>query len=285
MVLLALGFALIAIFGRFLGKDFTPLQQLYLATGVGFALSILIFPKKITPSKLRNIPQKDWLIMAFRVLIGYVVAGSLFRASLVLTKIGNVAFIQSIPFTAILGVILFGELLTLSKVLYLLSAFIGVVLISINDYATLLSFGRGELYSLISALLFSLSYVSRKWQTNYLNDYEIAQILLGLGGVVLFLSSLILGENIPPLSAWTSVVITGVTITGFLNAINLIFINYGFKRVDNVTASNLLTLEGIFALALAYILFHEFPNPKELLGGFFVILGVIGMNRAAKSSS
>ncbi|OGK32115.1 hypothetical protein A3F57_03525 [Candidatus Roizmanbacteria bacterium RIFCSPHIGHO2_12_FULL_36_11] len=278
LVLLAFGFGMIAITARYLSFYFTLFQQLYLSVGVAFILSLFIFPKSLSLKRLKKIPQKDWGNMLFRVIIGYLIGAPLYRESLTLTKISNVTFIQSIPFAAVFGFILFKEKFTLKKFLLLALAFLGVILISVHDYSSLTSFGKGEVFSLISSAMFSLSYVSRKWQTDFLNDKEISQILLFLGMVVLFVASILNGERLP-LIIWQGILLTSIFFTGFFNAINIFLINYGFKQVKAVLASNILTLEAIFALILAFIFYRELPNFKELFGGALIIGSVIQMNR------
>ncbi|MBI4226493.1 DMT family transporter, partial [Candidatus Roizmanbacteria bacterium] len=195
LVLLAFGFGMIAITARYMSSYFTLFQQLYISVGIGFVLSLFLFPKSLNLKKIKTIPRKDWAIMLFRVVIGYLLGASLYRASLTLTKISNVTFIQSIPFAAVFGFILFKEKFTVKKLLLLLIAYLGILLIAIKDYSSIFSFGKGELYSLVSSALFSLSYVSRKWQSDFINDKEITQILLFLGTVILFIASVLNGEE------------------------------------------------------------------------------------------
>ena len=157
-------------------------------------------------------------------------------------------------------------------------AYIGVVIISVKDLSSPLSFGRGELLSLISSAAFSLSYVARKWQSDYLSDKEISQILLFVGTLVLFMASFLKGEGLPQIS-WQGVALLSIFLTGLFNAINIFLINFGFKNVKVVLASNILTLEAIFALILAFIFYKELPTLREFFGGILIIGSVIQMNR------
>lgn len=277
LVVLSFGFALMSIFGRYLGAAFTPLQQLYLALGVGFLISLIIFPRTLTLNKLLTGPRKDWIFIGYRVILGYLLGGTMYRASLSLTKISNVTFIQSIPFAAILGFTLFKEKFTLPKFLLITLSFIGAVIISVQDVSSLITVGTGELLSFFSALIFSISYVSRKWQTTHFNDREMAQILLLLGFIVLFVVSIITGELWPPLH-WDNLLLLSVIGSGFFNAINIFLINYGFRTVANVTASNIITLEAVFAVIMAYFFYREIPSPIEFIGGLFIIGSMITLN-------
>ncbi len=278
LVFLAFGFATIAITARYLSYHFSLFQQLYLSLGVAFVLSLFIFPRTLTLKRIKEIPNKDYLVMFFRVIIGYFIGGSLYRDSLTLTKISNVTFIQSIPFAGLFGWILFKEKFTFKKFAYLLIAYIGVIIISVKDYSSVLSVGQGELFSLIASALFALSYVSRKWQTNFLSNKEIAQILLFLGTTIIFLVSVLTGESLPRINL-DFILIVSLVSTGFFNAINIFLINYGFKNVKAVLASSILTLEAVFAVILAIIFYKEFPSVKELFGGALIIGSVIQMNR------
>ncbi len=278
LVLLAFGFGMIAITARYLSSYYTLYQQLYLSLAVAFVISLFIFPKTLTFSKLKTVPQKDWMVMLFRVIIGYVIGAALYRESLTLTKISNVTFIQSIPFAGIFGFILFKEKFTSKKALFLVVAYLGVLLIAVKDFSSIFSFGKGEIFSFISSAFFALSYVSRKWMSDFLNDKEIAQLLLLIGTVILFAVSLIKGESLPSFN-WHLLLLLSLFFTGLFNAINIFLINYGFKNVKAVLASNILTLESIFALILAIIFYREFPSIKELVGGALIIGSVIQMNR------
>src|SRR3972149_2679886 len=278
LILLAFGFGAIAITVRYLSDFYTLYQQLYLTIGAAFIISLFIFPKTLNPQRLKKIPSKDWGIMVFRIVIGYLIGASLYRTALTLTKISNVTFIQSIPFAALFGWLIFKEKFTLPKFLLVALAYVGVIIISIKDLSTPLSFGRGELLSLISSAAFSLSYVSRKWQSDYLNDKEISQILLFVGTLVLFMASFLRGEGLPQIS-WQAVALLSIFLTGLFNAINIFLINFGFNNVKVVLASNILTLESIFALILAFIFYKELPTLRELFGGILIVGSVIQMNR------
>jgi drug/metabolite transporter (DMT)-like permease len=281
LIFCTLGFAGIAISSRFLSYYTTLFQQLYLSVGLGFLFSFFLFPQTLSFKKIKNIPLKDILIILFRVVIGYLLAGSLYRQAIVLTKISNVTFIQSIPFTAFFGWLLFKEKFSFKKLFLILTAWFGVSLIALKSFSGILSIGTGEVFSFVSAFLFSLSYVSRKWQTDYLNDKEITQILLFIAFIVFLLISLINQESLPSLSL-NFVFLSALLFTGLFNTINIYFLNFGFKHVQAVLASNILTLEAVFSLLPAFLFFKEFPSPKELLGGIIILLSVYVINRISK---
>ena len=153
-----------------------------------------------------------------------------------------------------------------------------MIIISVKDYSSVLSVGQGELFSLIASALFALSYVSRKWQTNFLSNKEIAQILFISRNNYYIFGFRFDGESLPRINL-DFILIVSLVSTGFFNAINIFLINYGFKNVKAVLASSILTLEAVFAVILAIIFYKEFPSVKELFGGALIIGSVIQMNR------
>ena len=180
--------------------------------------------------------------------------------------------------TAILGFLLLHEKPSLKKIALILFAFAGVLLISVQDYSNLLSWGTGEVLTLISTIFFSLSYIARKWQSNLLNNKELTVINFLVAFIVVFLVSLIKGDGLPT-TGWNWQLLLAVIGAGIFNIFNVFLTNYGFQKVEAVLASNILTLESAFAVILGFMFYQEIPATRELIGGLIIILGAIAMNQ------
>lgn len=278
LVLLALVFASMGLFVRFLSIDLLLFQQVYFRVGAAFVFSLLFFYKSLDFSKLTQIGSKDWTIIFVRSISFYVIGVTLFTQAIILTKYSNVTFIGALPMVAILGFILLKEKVTLVKILLILLAFIGVVLVAVTDYSNLLSWGRGEILALISTFFFSLSYIARKWQSDKLNNKEITAIIFFVSFWLLLGASLFKGDGIPSPN-WNVLLVLAIIGAGIFNILNLFLTNYGFEKVNSVLASNILTLESVFAVILGFIFFKEIPNAKELIGGVMILVSVVLMNR------
>lgn len=278
LILLSLFFASMGIFARYLKTDFTLLQQVYLRVFAALILSVIIFRKKINPKKILKIGKKDWLVIVFRSLTMYVLGVAMFTYGIINAKYSNVSFINALPATAILGFLLLKEKITLQKVFYIVLAFVGVLILSVADFRNIFSWGKGELVTLASLVFFSLSYIARKWHSKYLNNYEITAVIFLISVTTVFLTSLFLGEGLP-LSNWSPFLLMIVVFAGLFNVGNLLLTNYGFERVEAVLASNLLTLESLFAIAIGFVFFREVPAVRELLGGGLILVSVLKMNQ------
>ena len=240
---LALVWSMLALLPRYLATSFALFQQIYLRFIFGFTFTALIFYRRINYRKILTSSGRDLLPIIFRSISYYLLGVSLFTWAILNTKISNVSFIGALPFTAILGFILFKEKLTLSKFILVLAAFAGAVLLSVKDWSQIFSsFGWGELAALVSAGFISLGMLVRKWETKRLNTVEASIVVIFIAALLLFITSLATGEGLP-LSDWNRGVIAALVLAGLLNVAVVVLVTYGFSRVKAVLSSNLLQLE------------------------------------------
>jgi drug/metabolite transporter (DMT)-like permease len=278
LIVLALLFASIGWFTRYLATGFLLFQQVYLRMFAAFLVGYVVLRKQIDTSKYTKLSVKEWLIIAVRAISYSLFGIVLFSQAVLTTTLSNVSFIGSLPMVAILGVVLMHEKLSFKKLFFIALAFIGVLLISVKDYAHIFYWGRGEVLTLISTVFFSLSYVARKWQSNLLNNQELTVVNFLIAFLVVFIVSILKGDGLP-ISDWHWGLFFAVVAAGIWNIGNVFLTNYGFQKVETILASNILTLEGVFAAVLGFLFFKEVPSVKELFGGLIIALSVIGMNK------
>ena len=274
---LAFTYASFGFFTRYLSLSFGFFQQLYLRILAGLIIGFLIFGKNFNFSKLKKINKTEWLILIFRATAYYLLGAALFNKAVLLTKISTVAFIGSIPMTAILGFLILKEKITLQKIFFITLSFIGVIAISINNFADF-SFGQGEIFALMSCFFAALSIVFRKYQTRLLNNVEITQILLFIAFIFILIASLLMKEGLP-VNNWNGSVFLIILLSGLANVLMIFFTNYGFEHVKTSIAANILTLEMFFAVLIGLIIYREVPGFKEIIGGVLILFSVIQMNK------
>lgn len=283
LAVLTVIYASMNVWARYLGQDFLIFQQVYLRFSLAFFLSLIIFRKKLDYSKLRTVGKRDWLLLSGRGLLTGLAVVCLSLGALN-TKIGNVAFIQALPFVAFFGILFFKEKLTIPKALLILLSLAGVLLIAVPDYNNIFQWGRGELYALLGSAIFALVFVSRKWHSENLNNYELSTAGLFFQTLPLIIISVIVGEGMPQ-SSWDWGIVLVLLIAGVANIFNINLSNYGFSKVKNIVAGNILTLEVVFGALFGYLLYREVLTMKEVLGGLFIVASVIGMNRLTYRNS
>jgi len=283
LVLLTLVFASMGLFARFLSTGFSLFQQVYLRVAAALFIGYLVFRKDIHFSKLRKIKSREWLLLAARATANYVLGVVLFTKAILLTKYGNVSFIGALPLTAVLGFIFLKEKVTLWKVLCVVLAFAGVALITVKDTSSLLFLGGGEMAALLSCIACSFGYISRRFHSKLLNNKEITLLIFAISLPLLMGLSFVFGEGVPS-AHWSWMLLATVLVAGAFNTANMFLSNFGFEHVEAVLASNILTLESAFAVALGFFVFREVPVMQELMGGVLIVASVFWMNSLETTS-
>lgn len=278
LVLLALVFASMGLFARYLATGFLLFQQVYLRMFSAFIIGLVVFKKDLNFSKFKKLPLKEWSIIVLRAVSFSLFGIILFTQAIIITKYSNVSFISALPTTALLGFILLKEKFNFKKLAFVLVAFAGILLISVNDFSNILNWDRGGLLTLISTVFFSLSYVARKWQTDLLNNKELTVANFFVASLVVFSVSIFKGDGLP-VFGWNWGLAMAVIGAGIFNIANVFLTNYGFQKVEAVLASNILTLESVFAIFLGFLFYREVPLVKEFVGGLIIIFSVIGINK------
>ena len=284
VLILSFTFSLFGIFSRYLDANFTVLQQLYIRAFTALLISTCVFYKDLNFNKIRNMPSKEWGVLALRSLFLYGFGATIYINALLLTTYSNVSFLGAIPMTAVLGFAFLQEKLTFKKLLILIIACIGIILISSKDFSQGFHWGRGEILALIADIFFSLGYVTRRWHTDYLNNKEITTFIFLFGFIILFILSLIFDRSFPT-TGWTLNYFYAIAAVAALSVTNQFLINYGFTRVEPSLASNIIALESIFAVVIGLLLYKEIPILRELLGGILILLSVPLMNKAEEEKN
>lgn len=270
-------FALLSVLARYLDSGFTILQQVYLRVFVALILAVIVFHRYIRWEKIAALPLREWLVIAFRGFVMYAVGVTLISQSTTMTTIGNVSFIAALPFVPLLGFLFLKEKVTPWKLAFIGASVFGVALLAVRDFGNLLSWNAGDIVAIIATLGFAISYVTRKWHADILNNQELTALTLVFGAGFVFMFSMFLGEGAPPLDgSWT--LWLAILLGGIFNVANVFLVNYGFQHVDAVRGGNLLTLESAWGVLFGFLFYSEFPTWLGLLGGVIIVGSVIGMN-------
>jgi len=265
------------VFARYLHEGMSLFQQVGFRIFAGFLFSCLIFYKHIDLRKLQEIKLNQWALLILRGFAIYLIGISFGTVAYINGKYSNISFIMAFPMTAILGTLIFKDKLSVKKFLYILMAFLGVVLIVVRDFSQIFSWDKMSLYAILAVTFVSLGNLLRKWHTDLLNDKEISMFILFISTILLFITSVSMGERITNIK-WTPLLILVVIGAGIFNALYSYLANYGFKHIDTLLANNILALQSIYGVLISWILYHENPSLKECIGGVLIILSIILLN-------
>jgi len=264
---------------RYLSHYFSFIQQIYLRVLPALIVGLIIFYKDLNFGKFLKMPKKEWIVLLFRCLILYGFAVTLYTKAYTLTTFSEVSFLGAIPTTAVLGFILLREKVTAQKIFWILVSVAGILLITIKSYSHFFTWGRGDEVALISDFFFSLSYIARKWQTNFLNNKEISIFMLGFGFFFLLIISIVIGEGLPSIGSFTLPTLSVIVGAGIMNIGSIFFTNYGFAYVEAALASNIVSLESFFAVIFGFLFYKEIPTLFVFIGGLLIMGSVVLLNK------
>lgn len=277
LITLAWVFATMGVFARYLGTEFELFEQTYLRIGLALLIACLIFGYRISWTKYLKLNKKDILILCFRAVCLYL-GVVLITEGLMNAKYANASLAAVVPIMPVMAFFLLKERIALKTVAFIIFGFSGVCLISF-DGLSLDRFGYGELMAFISLIFFNLSYIGRKWHSDYLNNYETTIFMFFVGALFLLITSMLLGEGLPSANQFSWSIILALIGGAVFNVINLLLTNYGFQHVKASVAGNILTLEVVFALGYGLFLFQETPVIREILGGLIILTSVYFVNK------
>lgn len=270
--------ACMGIFARILENDLMLFQQVAFRLLSAFIIINILFFKQINYKKIKIIPKRDWIIIIFRSISMYMLGITLGSIAFINGKYSNISFIMALPMMALLGIFIFKEKVDFKKGSLIFLSFLGVGLISISDISNMVSWDYSSILALISVTFMSLSNILRKYHTEVLNDKEITACMLFISTILIFIMSLLSGENIHSIN-WNISLISVIFLAGLFNGVFVLMANYGFSRVNSILANNILAAQSVFGVIIGFALYQESITIKEVIGGTLIIISILLFNK------
>ncbi len=263
--------------------------------------SVLSFA--IMSALVKSIPQVDSTVTTFvRFAVGVGILGMLgltkkidltfFRSPLLLlrgltgglavfilyfciVKIGvgkATIFVYSYPiFATLLSVVIFKEKVKLVQWLFILLAFVGIVLLSAKDGLDITQISVYELLAIGGALLSAISVVLVK----KLHDTDSSTSIFFSQSLVGFWLFLFPSNTANTDGSWqVAVVLIGI---GVISAIGQLIMTEGYKYVEVSKGSTMHMMVPVFNIVLGYYVFDEVLTMKEWIGAVMVIVACVGV--------
>lgn len=170
-------------------------------------------------------------------------------------------------FTPLLGALLFGEKLGPRAWLAVLLATGGLALLSLRGW----SIGRGELLTLLCAILFAAHIVGLgRWSAG-LDPYALTVVQLVTVSLLTGVTSLSGGFQPPPdLGVWGAVGLTAILAT----AVAFVIQTWAQSLIPPTRAAVIMTMEPAFAALFAVLIGKEILTFRTLAGGVLVMAAI-----------
>jgi drug/metabolite transporter (DMT)-like permease len=282
LCIVGLSYTLLNVSVRMMEVSFSPLTQVYLRIGLGLLLTLLFFSRSIHYHKIKHISRRDWMILLVMGLFGYGLAVIFVTLGVLQTKLLNVAIIGSTTpfFVLFFSVMFLRKRISNLLLFFLLFSFYGVCVIATKSFFPVLThFGLGELYVLLYAAGIGIYVLGRKFLSDKLNNSEIAAVVMGFAFITSLVCALVARETFSIASFFNPTAFFGLLLGGILNIIVIKLQNFGYQHLNEVTGSQLLLLENVYAPVIGLVLYQERILPIELIGTLTVLVGVWAYNQ------
>ncbi len=275
-VFLALSFVFMGVWVRMMASSFGTWQQVYLRMLLAGLMAAMVFRRSFSWKFLRQIQARDWAVYILRGLFANTIGVGFFTIAVQHAQLSTVSFVSSLPILGILGWLMFRQKVQLATVPFIGLSVVGLVLLTGVDLRDF-HLGWGETAAIIAMLGFDLGYMMSRYHPKRFSNYQNTTLLLLTAWVPLFVVSRWRGEPLVPhhisMMGWTGLVVSSV-----LNVLALYLINYVFGHLKAYVAGNIFLLEGVFALAVGFVLYHEVPTVLALVGAGIILACAYGIS-------
>jgi drug/metabolite transporter (DMT)-like permease len=283
LIIVALGYSLMSVATRWMSSAFMPMTQVYLRLALAAVVAAGLWGKGIRWQSYRELPRRDLMSLLMMGTVGYALVVYFVTMGALNTSLLNVSLLYStVPFwVGIIGYFFFRQKIGIKKIMILLLSMYGVGIVASGMLIPSVGgFGRGELFTVISAICAACYVWGRKMLSDKLNDKEIAVAALIIAAISSWVLAMIMGE--PPIgTGWWSdgLVVWGLVVGGVLNIVASYLEVYAFRILDGVAGAQLLLTDNIWALLLGIGLYDEWPTVVQGVGAIMIISAVYRMNR------
>ncbi|MGF1514295.1 MAG: DMT family transporter [Elainellaceae cyanobacterium] len=247
-------------------------------------LLIPLYQHQWRPRILKQITAKQWLSMALVAALGAALVPMLVFIALSITAVNNVVLVGQVdtPLVLALSVLLLGERVNRWVVIGAIVSFVGVVLTVVlqppgSDMVSMmgLEVGRGELFTVIAAVLKAISNVISKVSLKQVPLGVFSIFRMAVGTVFFFVAALILFEpshfmDVTSEFLWRWMLIySAVIVVG-----GQFFWFSGLKQSSASEISLATAFTPIAGVLAAYLVLGEAPTLAQYIGGAVILTGV-----------
>lgn len=270
----AAGFGTIAIFGK-LGVDAGLNNATMLA--FRFAIATVILVGFLGLRGLAVAPTRRQLLVAVGLGATYaVLTGAFFWGLLYVTAGLAVITLYTYPiYVFAISVAVLGERITARKLVALVLAIAGVVLIVGLDTAGFDAAGVALVS--VAAVAYAVYTTGNRFAVGDIGAERLAAVAMGTSAVAFVGYGLASGRLFLPDAAAQWGVIAGLATLG--TAVPIVLFAHGLRRIEASRASVLTTLEPPVAVTLGVVVLGEALSPGILVGGILVLAGITFIQR------
>ncbi len=277
MVIATFLFAGAFVAGKLGTSSFSPVIMTFLRIGMA---TVILFPIMIHREKSIKLTMSEFKLVFILGLVGMTFYHLFFFNALKYTTASNASVINgSMPIiTAIIAAFVLKERLSLRQIVFIVTAFVGVLTIITDWQVTILlnmNINKGDILMLCGTISWSTYGVIIKKSEPEMSALKMTTYTLFICTMILLpfaLYEIIKFDSLNvPFSSYYTIVYMAV----FPTVIGYTIQQASIKALGPSTASLFINLVPFFSILLSIIILQETLNPLNILSGIIIIVSVI----------
>ena len=193
--------------------------------------------------------------------------------------IATLGFASFPAFTVLLEGLIFRERIRLNEIMLVVLVSVGLILVTPTfDLASQAT--EGLLWAIASGLSFSLLSLNNRANAGRVPAVQAAMWQNAVVALCLLPFAVPQISSVRPLD-WVWIGLLGVLCTGVAHSLFVA----SLAVIKARTAAVVFALEPVYGITLAWLLFHETPTLRMLLGGALIIVAIVASSRMARGAS
>jgi DME family drug/metabolite transporter len=235
-----------------------------------------IFMVLIVPSSYRKFSKTKLKIKTEIVLRSSIYLGAiyLFAYAFNNTNLVNVGLLSSLPFVAVIGLIFFKDKLTKSKIVLLVSAFLGAIIISGFGKA---GFSFVQISIILGSFLFALTYETTRDKIGRIDNEEFSTITQVVASLLILIIFLLKADFY---NLFNHINLENLLLSlacSLCIVINMITLGSGMKRLSSLDSNIIMYTVPVLSVVASIFIFREFPKSNEIIGGLVILVSCSGL--------
>jgi drug/metabolite transporter (DMT)-like permease len=266
--------ALSITFVKLAGVTASPLAISGIASVI--SLPFLFFPYLIKPTKIdfavffKDLRSPFLQVLFTRAILGQILIVTGFTIT---TAVKSILLLRLEPaFVLFWSVVFRLESPNPLKVLATLFLIVGALIV-VGPKEAFINPNLGDWLIALSLFVISYSYIPAKKVMERVKSSDFAIVLNAVSAVLLLVLSFFFGNPIVSLTANVWLMITLYAVDFFVIALTLYF--YALKTVKPWVIASLLSLEVVYGIILAFLVFKETMAAHQILGATVILLSTI----------
>ena len=277
MVIATFLFAGAFVAGKLGTSSFSPVIMTFLRIGMA---TVILFPIMLHREKSIKLTMSEFKLVFILGLVGMTFYHLFFFNALKYTTASNASVINgSMPIiTAIIAAFVLKERLSLRQIVFIVTAFVGVLTIITDWQMTILlnmNINKGDILMLCGTISWSTYGVIIKKSEPEMSALKMTTYTLFICTMILLpfaLYEIIKFDSLNvPFSSYYTIVYMAV----FPTVIGYTIQQASIKALGPSTASLFINLVPFFSILLSIIILQETLNPLNILSGIIIIVSVI----------